>query len=442
MSWGVVCSVSDLRYIDNAMGKNILFTLLTIGFCLAVVEGAVNAIRLGDDTPFVLDETLIYHPNPSARFTFVQMPENGGEVIWTEFDERGHRVMDGGNLATADLAIGVYGDSFIQGSFVQSEETFAYYLHKELEQRAQPSIATFNAGLDGYGPDQTYLRLRQAVSAFRHDMVIFSIFADNDLGDLVRNKILFRQENGGLGFRTIELAPEVIESYRRKRQLSNMFAIERAIRAPDLIRKELRVLLERRLNLTIPFVSSVEINSAYKTDSATNWIETWLARSQAEFQEYSVGKKAIIHLDNIRSDHYDVDVSTAPTSHSARTKIALFDSLVRELRTLFDTSHIFGLLLIIPSPIDVCAGYDWQIDKRTFPDYDPRLLTTIIAKSAAKHGLPFINLFDVFHVKACNELYYHHGNNHWTPRGQKLAATIVADRLIQDATLQLSHTHQ
>lgn len=110
-----------------------------------------------------------------------------------------------------------------------------------------------------------------------------------------------------------------------------------------------------------------------------------MARSKAEFQEYSFGKNATIHFDNIR---------------------------------------------------DVCGGYDWQIDRSKFPNYDPRIMTTIIAKAASKHGLPFINLVDVFHVKECNELYYHHGNKHWAPRAQQLAATKVADRLGQEARLR------
>ncbi len=69
----------------------------------------MNALRLGDDAPFTLDGTLIYRPIPTARYAYIQMPENGGEVIWTEFDARGDRVMDSGDPATADTVIGVYG---------------------------------------------------------------------------------------------------------------------------------------------------------------------------------------------------------------------------------------------------------------------------------------------------------------------------------------------
>lgn len=404
---------------------------------MGVIEAVLQWIRLGDDAPFVLDETLIYRPNPLGQFAFVQMPENGDEVIWTEFDEQGHRVMEGGDIATAERTIGVYGDSFIQGSFVRSEETFAYFLHQELAPRVKYSLATFNAGTDGYGPDQAFLRLQQAIPRFRHDVVVFSIFADNDLGDMIRNKILVRQDGGSFEFRPIEYASEVVEAYREKWQRSNMLAIERALRNPELIRKELKVLFERRLDLSIPFLSSVVIESAYRTDSETNWIEAWLGRSVDEFKDYSVGKNSTIHLDNIRSDHYDVDVSTMPRSDSAITKMALFDFLIGKLAILFEEAHILGLLLIIPSPIDVCQGYDWEIDPKTFPDYDPRLLTNLVEQIAVKHGLSVINLFNDFHIEDCHELYFHHGNNHWTPRAQELAATRVADRLLLDKGFSL-----
>ncbi len=92
----------------------------------------------------------------------------------------------------------------------------------------------------------------------------------------------------------------------------------------------------------------------------------------------------------------------------------------------------------MPGPMDVCTSYDWQIDKDKFPDYDLRTLTNLMTKMAERHGIFSINLFKVFQGERCHELYYHHGNNYWTPLGQKLAATMVADHLIQDETLHLS----
>lgn len=423
----------------QSMRKTLVFTFLTFALFLGAVEVVLNALRLGDDAPFVLDETLMYRPSPSAQFAFVQMPENGGEVIWTEFDERGHRVMDSGDPATADRVIGVYGDSFIQGSFVKSEETFSYFLHQELKRQVKFTIATVNAGVDGYGPDQTYLRLKKSIAEFQHDLVIFSVFADNDLGDLVRNKILYTDPRGQLGFRPVEFAPDVIESYELKSIRSSMMALERVFHAPDLLRKELRVFLERRLGVSVPFLSTTPIESAYRTDSQVDWIGSWLGRGLSEFQEYTDGESSIIQLDNIRSDHYDVDVAIAPDSESAHLKKALLGLLLDKLRALFETHHIIGVLLIIPSPIDVCTGYDWQIDKKKFPNYDPRTLTNLIADVATKHAIPYVNLFEDYQVAHCHELYFHHGNNHWTPLGQKLAATIVADRLIQDAAFHHPH---
>jgi hypothetical protein len=40
-----------------------------------------------------------------------------------------------------------------------------------------------------------------------------------------------------------------------------------------------------------------------------------------------------------------------------------------------------------------------------------------------------VNLFDSFAGSDCNDLYFHHGNNHWNERGQALAAKIVAERI-------------
>lgn len=246
----------------------------------------------------------------------------------------------------------------------------------------------------------------------QQSLVIFSVFADNDLGDLVRNAILYIDSQGQLGFRTVKFAPDVIESYELKSVRASMMALERALHAPDLLRKELRVFLERRVGVTGPFLSSTPIDSAYRTDSQIDWIEAWSDRGLSEFQAYTAEEPPLIHLDNIRSDHYDVDVAIAPRGESVQLKRQLLGFVFDKLQALFAEHKISGVLLIIPSPIDVCAGYDWQIDKKKFPNYDPRALTNLIADVATKHDIPYVNLFEDDQVAHCHELYFHHGNNH------------------------------
>ncbi|MDB5385727.1 MAG: hypothetical protein JWM11_1373, partial [Planctomycetaceae bacterium] len=84
-------------------------------------------------------------------------------------------------------------------------------------------------------------------------------------------------------------------------------------------------------------------------------------------------------------------------------------------------------IVIIPSPADLIEDYDFcSIDRKKYPEYDPRAITRVMANAARQNEIPIVNLFDQFQSDNPRELYFRGGDNHWNDLGQQTAAKIVA----------------
>lgn len=78
--------------------------------------------------------------------------------------------------------IAVFGDSMTEGVQVDLEQTFTQLLEARLKQRGL-KVEVLNFGVNGYSPLQGYLLYRNFGKAFAPDLVIHSVFLDNDIAD-------------------------------------------------------------------------------------------------------------------------------------------------------------------------------------------------------------------------------------------------------------------
>ncbi len=411
------------------MLKNSLLTLVSTLFCLVVLELALRTIAPADEVSHVLDDDLIYKHAPDRQLRFVRFPENGGDIIESRFDAHGFREGSGDPLDRTSYRIFVYGDSFIQASYSDMNDTFAEQLAQRLAANADRPVTVVNAGVDGYGPDQTYLRLLRETPVFEPDLVIVSLFADNDFGDLIRNRLFRLDAHGKLERQAFELDDELLQHYEERQSLNSAPALLKLVKEPELIRRDLRILLERRLGMEAGMFSDAAIDTTYRTTTDFDWIDSWLQRGTQEYQDYQASGPIQLKLDNLRSDHYDADMTIEPNGAHTQYKVALMDALLEELVVYLRAEGIPVMLLIIPSPIDACMPYDWAVDTGKYPRYDRRLLTRSLARTANRLEVPYVDLFERFSTGDCNALYFHHGNNHWNDRGQALAADLVAELL-------------
>src|SRR5207253_3739215 len=88
----------------------------------------------------------------------------------------------GPNLETPHHGIAL-DDWYIQGLFVDDDQTPTEYLKRDLEQRLGTPVEILNTGHLGYSPEQYYYSLREYAERFPPQFVVVSIFANDFAGD-------------------------------------------------------------------------------------------------------------------------------------------------------------------------------------------------------------------------------------------------------------------
>ena len=102
------------------------------------------------------------------------------------------------NFSDADIlaatTVGVFGDSFVRGSYFDAPYIFTEPLDHLLN--LDGNFTVLNFGMGGYGPAQSYFTYKSFDAREALDYVLFVYFGGNDLRDLVRNG-LFDLDDGG-----------------------------------------------------------------------------------------------------------------------------------------------------------------------------------------------------------------------------------------------------
>jgi hypothetical protein len=351
-----------------------------------------------------LDRQSLHALIPGAKKLFVHRSANDARNILVKINAQGFR----GEEVTPKgrrRRIIVYGDSCVQGEFSELEDTFCVRMGRELGEAYQ----VINAGVIAYGPDQELVRLRRDLKTSDPDAVIVCLFADNDFGDLVRNK-LFRVGASG------ELLP-------------NEFTFH-----PDLLSQlqlaRAGMMVERMLKRGLRRLRLEKQSAMDETDRASEArrIEGWLELCRAEYEEYLVRGDNVVR--NLFDDHYDADISLDPGSDSARAKIELMEAVVVELQRECVQACVPLFLVILPSRLDLCSDLDlgW-IDREAWPEYSSQRLSATLTDIAQRHAIEHISLFAPFQAADPCRLFFRGGDTHWNEAGQALAARLVAERL-------------
>lgn len=109
------------------------------------------------DAPFTVDDGLLgYKPKPNASVRVVMKHKNRPlyDVVYA-FDDHSRRVTPGAP-SRGDLLLLFFGDSVTFGEGVNDDETLPFYVSQ-----AAPSVAVYNYGFKGYGPQQMLARLEE-----------------------------------------------------------------------------------------------------------------------------------------------------------------------------------------------------------------------------------------------------------------------------------------
>lgn len=353
---------------------------------------------------FQPDDRLIFKFIPNRVSVMTRSPLNGGETVTHRINSEGFR---GDELLPAGAAtrMVVYGDSFIHAFYSPQEETFAVRLGALLANRLGRQVEVVNAGVSSYGPDQISLKMEDELPRLRPDLVVVAIFAGNDYGDLLRNKMFRLGADGALVENHWKLDPKV----RMWLELSQQESI---------IKRALRYAIDSRSSPPDRYQGIDPMNFLFE-------------ESEREYRSFVVDDV----VTNSHVDYYSADLSLAPGSASARYKVALMRAVVRRIRDVAARSGVPLAFLFIPHPFDVMGHYDeWKIDHKRFPDYNGRNQIAPLEDMARTLGVPFVSLYDVYRAHDASPLYFRGGDDHWNATGQRIAAEVMADYLLANGS--------
>jgi hypothetical protein len=311
----------------------------------------------------------------------------GQQSVSWRTNEDGFR---GEPLRHADKRVMVYGDSNVLARFSALVDSYPAQLAMELSRGLALDVEVVNAGVVGFGPDQSLLKMEDELDRFRPDLVVFHIFADNDFGDLIRNRLFDVDDQGGL----------VATSHPRE---------------PDV-----------RFTGESPFWSSLLLVRAVRKVLDSYWNESNL---QSHFEVYQRGEPQVAsHF----TDMYDTDLALYPELPSSIAKRALMDAVLQRARDVTASRSLELLVVVQPATFDLTTNMTPNYeDFSAVESYSPSNLTRFATESAERANLSVLNLFDSFRDNDPAQLFFTHGDNHWNERGQALAAREVARFIIE-----------
>lgn len=348
------------------------------------------------------DERCLYKTRPNSSKTYRRTAINGGQTSEVTINSQGFRGPELPAKSDRRPRVIIYGDSFIEAEYSQWENTFGERLRQVATKLLGQPITVINAGTNGYGPDQELLRMERELPQIQPQVVILSVFADNDFGDMLRNKLFRLNEQGELVPHAWQRSPACQHPGMRGRYEPTLWKLARnAIRGLQ---------------------SQGGVIESY--------MERWRLQCLAEYDEYVTHGDSVVH--DLQADHYDADIALTPGVPSARYKARMFSRIIEQIDATCRQNHARLLVVIIPSPADLIEGYDFcAIDHQRYPDYDPRALAAVAAGAASEQKVRAVNLSEPFSRRHPEKLYFRGGDNHWNDAGQAAGAEIVAPVLAE-----------
>ena len=308
-----------------------------------------------------------------------------------------------------DFRIMVYGDSNVQAAFSTLQNTFPARLENYLSKVvADTDIDVVNAGVVGFGPDQSLLKMSREIDAYRPNLIVFHVFADNDLGDLIRNRLFDLDSHNNLVATTFKREVDG-ELLKLTGNAPWSLASIRILRAADAASDRIFHNTTRTARTAQEFINVIRPmnDSAYAV----------YRRSQP---------KKFSHF----SDYYDIDVAVDPDSESSRTKLALMEAVLKEAQKVTSARNVALLVVIEPSTVDLATNYIVTYkDLAAYPGYRRDNLSRAIDAICERLSIERLNLFGPFMANTPEDLYFPGNDNHWNDRGQDLAAQLSAQRI-------------
>lgn len=395
--------------------------ILLVSLCVwsLVAEIALRRWYPIDALYFQLDAQRYYKPLEGARTVNLPIPGSGApQVVWNFNSQgfRGDELVPKSPKSKGVKRIALYGDSFVHARETRLPETFVVRLSAEFA-RSGHAVETINAGVIGYGPDQSLLRFQSEVEWLRPDVVVFAICTHNDFRELALTRLFRVGPDGALveAFRNGD--PDYAERYRLYAEKH-----ERQLAATS------RFALVRLARHVLGMAPMGATPAARDRTLLANEIRDWRASSAAIARAGAEDPPDPKSLKNAPPDE--------PGSLDlARTELALFKRVMMRFRSVCEAHGTPFVVVAIPCKFDLVDDPDLPLDPKASPDYRPRTMTDTCARIAKECGIPCLDLFEPFQSRGARELYLGGSDTHWSPRGQALAAELLSEFLVKRGLL-------
>lgn len=415
---GIGIGLAACAFLPLQASKVALLMSGSLLFALVIAEiGGELLLSPRIRAPYEADAKLIFKLTPGARSVMTRFAVNGGQSVYHQINSDGFR---GPELEEGPITrVMVYGDSFIHATYSEQGDTFVGQLDQMLTEALGREVEVINAGVSSYGPDQVLLRLDEELDRYKPDLVLVCVFAGNDFGDLLRNKLFELDASGQMVPNDFVLSESIQSRFAMSRQES---VLKRAVRR----------------NFVTPMDPFEGIDETKDSDIAL--MDWWLAESRREFEDTVVTGNDVVT--NTHIDHYSADLSLEPRSPSAEYKVRLMNAVLAGIHQKIRSRGIPDAMMFVPHPIDVVEKYACcgRVDHPRFPDYNRRNQVAPLENFARARSIPFVSFFDAFQAKGAEDLYFAGGDDHWNDAGQRFAAELVSDYLIEEGLIRADRT--
>ena len=354
----------------------IIVSIITIVLCAVVLEALSRYIvpQVSGDSQFQTrapDEKLGWKNNPGINITIIGENNYPIKIRHSEMGLRGTDL----DFNTSLKKVLLIGDSFIYGAGLNDNETFDYFLRQNLGNE----YMIINAGVGGFSTVQEDLYLKELINITKPDMVVWAIYIND-----------FRE---------------------------NYFPKTNNVSRP--------ILTYKSLNLT----------SIYKktTKTRTNKMLDFLEEKSNLFRwiKSNIERFIIIKKDSFSGDYYlYYKYTNLFIDESYKSECKLLNSVKENL----DNNKIKHLFFYIPTRIEI----ETEKIKPTFEKYneintentDINRPNKFLTSCTNAMNINFVSLKEQFE-SARYGLYNKYGN-HWSPKATKIAAEILAPKIIQE----------
>lgn len=304
------------------------------------------------------------------------------------------------------------GDSNIAAVFLTDKDTLGSQIAK-LSVEAGECVHVDSFGVSGFGPDQNFKAIDSITARNAYDAVVFHVFADNDLGDLLRNNVFQDNQIKDIGY----CYPEA--------GLWDDLLLARAVR------RAVYVATGYFINWNYPASSlrndeNCEMVAAPYSD---NYAEALFERAKIDKELFLNGRRQIY-----MGDRYDIEFACHADDQLDLYVSDVLTNISMGMTRLSADRGFEVIYLIQPSEVDTTSNHvnrTSSIIERCGEKYSPTNLTRYFLD--AFKGAEIIDLYATF--EGCNECYFTEDelgeDNHWSPHGVEKAAELVFETVVK-----------